>query len=130
MAKPSSETTLLNGASVQGEGWAMAIQTQREWATRLRQKAADCENLAKDLPQHRVRLLGMAEHYWQLADKIDQPRGRPGSLTETFTLARSICHQLVRNLKQHPGIPSPNSDRRPGHATGLPNTIHSHPELP
>ena len=48
-------------------------------------KAVDCENLAKDLPRHRVRLLGMAEHYWQLADKIDQPRVRPGSLTETFS---------------------------------------------
>jgi hypothetical protein len=63
----------------------MAIQTPRELATRLRQKAVDCENLAKDLPRHRDRLLGTAEHYWQLADEIDQPRTRPGSLTEAFS---------------------------------------------
>jgi hypothetical protein len=67
----------------------MAIQTPRELATRLREKAVDCENLAKGLPDHRVRLLGIAEHYWQLADRIDEPRVRPGSLTEAFRLART-----------------------------------------
>jgi hypothetical protein len=68
---------------------AMAIQTPRELATRLREKGVDCENLAKDLlPAQRARVLKMAEHYWQLADKIDPPRVRPGSLTETFRLAR------------------------------------------
>jgi hypothetical protein len=67
----------------------MVIQTPRELATRLREKAVDCEDLAKGLPDHRVRLLGMAEHYWRLADKIDQPRVRPGSLTEAFRLART-----------------------------------------
>jgi hypothetical protein len=68
----------------------MAIQTPRELATRLREKAVDCENLAKGLlPAQRARLLGMAEHYWQMADRIDQPRVRPGSLTETFRLART-----------------------------------------
>jgi hypothetical protein len=66
----------------------MAIQTPRELATRLREKAVDCENLAKDLlPPQCARLLGTAEHYWRLADKIDPPRVRPGSLTETFKLA-------------------------------------------
>jgi hypothetical protein len=73
----------------------MAIQTPREWATRLREKAVDCENLAKDvLPAQRARLLKMAEHYWQLADKIDDPRVRPGSLTETLRLAHGIVHSL------------------------------------
>jgi hypothetical protein len=66
----------------------MAIQTARELATRLREKAVDCENLAKGLlPAQRARLLKMAEHYWRLTDKIDPPRVRPGSLTEAFKLA-------------------------------------------
>jgi hypothetical protein len=67
----------------------MAIQTPRELATRFREKAVDCENLAKDLPRHRDRLLETAEHYWQLADKIDEPRMRPGTLTEAFRVART-----------------------------------------
>jgi hypothetical protein len=63
----------------------MAIRTPRELASRLRDKAVDCESLAKDLlPAQRARLLGTAEYYWQLADKIDQPKARPGSLTETL----------------------------------------------
>jgi hypothetical protein len=69
----------------------MAIRTPRELATHLRENAVDCEIIAgKDLPSaQRARLLKMAEHYWQLADKIDPPRVRPGSLTETFRLART-----------------------------------------
>jgi len=68
----------------------MAIQTPRELPTRLREKAVDCENLAKDLlPAQRARLLGTAEHYWQLADRLDPPRVRPASLTEAFKLART-----------------------------------------
>jgi hypothetical protein len=68
----------------------MAIRTPRELAIRLRDKAVDCESLAKDLlPAQRARLLAMAEHYWQIADKIDQPRVRPGSLTEALRLART-----------------------------------------
>ena len=85
IAKPSSEVPLIRASW--GKAMAMAIQTPRELATRLREKAVDCEILAQDVPDHRVRLLGMAEHYWRLADKIDQPRMRPGSLTETFRLA-------------------------------------------
>jgi hypothetical protein len=68
---------------------AIAIQTPREFATRLRENAVDCENKAKHLPhEHRGRMLKMAEHYWQLADKIDQPKVRAGSLFETLGLAR------------------------------------------
>jgi hypothetical protein len=67
----------------------MAIQTARELATRLRENAADCENLAKDLPPaQRTRLLEMAEYYWRLADKIDESRVRPWSLAEALRLAR------------------------------------------
>jgi type IV pilus biogenesis protein CpaD/CtpE len=69
----------------------MAIRTPRELAIRLKANAIDCEIIAgKDLPSaQRARLLKMAEHYWQMADRIDQPRVRPGSLTEAFRLART-----------------------------------------
>jgi hypothetical protein len=74
IGKPSSETTSLTGVLGRGEK-AMAIQTPRELATNLRENAVDCENLAKDLPpEHRTRLLVMAEHYRRLADKIDESR--------------------------------------------------------
>ena len=58
----------------------MAIRTPRELAIRLKANAIDCEIIAgKDLPSaQRARLLKMAEHYWQMADRIDQPRVRPG----------------------------------------------------
>ena len=69
---------------------AIGIQSQRECATRLRENAVDCENIAKDLPpEHRTRLLKIAEHYWQLADKIDESRVRPWSLAEALRLTRT-----------------------------------------
>ena len=68
----------------------MAIQTPRELATNLRENAVDCENLATDLPpEHRTRLLVMAEHYRRLADKIDESRVRPWSLAEALRLSRT-----------------------------------------
>jgi hypothetical protein len=68
----------------------MAIQTSRELATRLRENAVDCENLAKDLPPaERTQLLEMANHYWRLADKIDESRVRPWSLAEALRLSRT-----------------------------------------
>ena len=56
----------------------MAIRTTRELATYLRQSAADCEQAASRdvLPDHRARLLIMADRYWRLADKIDESRAR------------------------------------------------------
>jgi len=56
----------------------MAIRTTRELATHLRQNAANCEQAASRdvLPDDRARLLIMADRYWRLADKIDEPRPR------------------------------------------------------
>jgi hypothetical protein len=65
------------------------FKRRENWQHVLGKRPSIFEAIAKDLPEHRVRLLGMAENYWQLADKIDPPRVRLGSLTEAWGLART-----------------------------------------
>jgi hypothetical protein len=83
----------------------MPIQTPRELATRLRENAVGCENTAKDLPPaQRTRLLELAENYWQLADKIDQPKVRPGSLAKVLSLmSRDVADHHQPRYKRHKG---------------------------